>query len=152
MDGKISKPSAGMDLAVGFDIGDFVQWESQGVIQFEAKKVTAISDDYTHAFVEGSATGLPVRELHKVDPPAETGGSGGSSFPSWDFFRSQKLKTPPAKVAMNQDVYTLPGGGLVLQWPASMTTDDLEDVELWLEMMKRKLKRIVTKKEQNEAE
>ncbi|SRR6266516_2135896 len=107
----------------------------------------------SHAFVEGSATGLPVRELQKVDPPAETGGSGGSSFPSWDFFRSQKLKTPPAKVAMNQDVYTLPGGGgLVLQWPASMTTDDLEDVELWLEMMKRKLKRIVTKKEQNEAE
>jgi len=33
-----------------------------------------------------------------------------------------------------------------------MTTDDLPDVELWLEMMKRKLERIVTKKEQEEAE
>ena len=53
---------------------------------------------------------------------------------------------------MNQDIYTLPGGsGIILQWPDSMTTDDLPDVELWLEV-KGKLKRIETKKEQDEAE
>ena len=56
---------------------------------------------------------------------------------------------------MNQDVYTLSTGtgALILQWPiGEMTTDDLEDVELWLDMMKRKIKRAVQKKELEEAE
>lgn len=54
---------------------------------------------------------------------------------------------------MNQDVYTLPGGNaVVLQWPKEMTSDDIEDVELWLDMMKRKLKRIVRQKDIDEAE
>jgi len=44
-------------------IGDFVQWESGGQIQFEAKRVRALSTDGLWAFVDGSDTGLPIEEL-----------------------------------------------------------------------------------------
>lgn len=44
--------------------GDWVQWESQGVLQFSKPlRVRAVSDDGDWAFVEGSETGLPMAEL-----------------------------------------------------------------------------------------
>jgi len=50
-------------------IGDYVQWTSQGTDQFtEPPRVRAFSDDGAYAFVEGSNTGLPVRELSVVGP------------------------------------------------------------------------------------
>jgi len=45
-------------------IGDFVQWQSLGVLQFaEPKRIRATSEDGLWAFVDGSETGLPVKEL-----------------------------------------------------------------------------------------
>jgi hypothetical protein len=47
-----------------FKIGSIVNWESQGVLQFE--KPTAVkgfSEDGEYAFVEGTNTGIPVKEL-----------------------------------------------------------------------------------------
>lgn len=59
-----------------FKVGDFVQWESQGVLQFqEPRRIREISDDGAWAFVEGSNTGVPMSQLSvveqpKVNPPA----------------------------------------------------------------------------------
>jgi hypothetical protein len=45
-------------------IGDKVQWTSQGADQFaEPRKIKSISEDGEYAFVEGSDTGIPVKEL-----------------------------------------------------------------------------------------
>jgi hypothetical protein len=45
-------------------IGDKVQWTSQGADQFtEPRKIKSISEDGQYAFVEGSDTGIPVKEL-----------------------------------------------------------------------------------------
>jgi hypothetical protein len=52
-------------------VGDFVQWESQGVLQFEAKRVREITEDGEWAYVDGSNTGLPMDELSLVDPPVQ---------------------------------------------------------------------------------
>jgi hypothetical protein len=84
-----------------------------------------------------------------INPPAESE-KGVKTNPSI----GSTTKLFPPSVGMNQDIYTLSGGNaaLILQWPTSMTTDDIEDVELWLDMMKRKLKRAVQKKEGEEAE
>jgi hypothetical protein len=84
-------------------IGDCVRWESQGVIQFEAKRVTGFSDDRTFAFIEGSNAGLPIDQLSKVDAPEESGNGGtGRTF------------TPPKHVlpsaGMNTEVFTLDEG------------------------------------------
>ena len=45
-------------------VGDKVQWTSQGTDQFtEPRKIKSISEDGQYAFVEGSDTGIPVKEL-----------------------------------------------------------------------------------------
>ncbi len=52
-------------------IGDYVQWESQGQVQFsEPKRVRALSPDGQWAFVDGSDTGLPVSEVTVMDAPS----------------------------------------------------------------------------------
>lgn len=51
-------------------VGDYVQWEPKGILQFkEPKQITRISDDGTHAFVEESKTGLPLSELTLQEMP-----------------------------------------------------------------------------------
>lgn len=45
-------------------VGDWVQWEQDGVLQFESpRQITDFSDDLHWVFVEGSNTGLPLREV-----------------------------------------------------------------------------------------
>lgn len=49
------------DDKIQIQAGDYVQWESQGVLQFSVpRKVTGFSEDEEWAFVEGSNTGAPV--------------------------------------------------------------------------------------------
>ncbi len=58
------------------EIGDLVQWESNGVLRMEAPRVVrAIRDSW--AFVEGSETGIPMEEL-----VLEKKGAGGSQPPA----------------------------------------------------------------------
>ena len=60
------------DTATRIKVGDYVQWESQGVLQFpEPKRVRALSEDSSWAFVDGSQTGVPVKELELQDSPAK---------------------------------------------------------------------------------
>ena len=49
-------------------VGDLVQWESNGQTQFrDPQRVREITPDGKWAFVEASATGLPLGELTKMD-------------------------------------------------------------------------------------
>jgi hypothetical protein len=48
----------------GAKVGDFIQWESNGALQFEKpQRVRGLTDDGEWAFVEGSETGLPMSEV-----------------------------------------------------------------------------------------
>jgi hypothetical protein len=50
-------------------VGDYVQWTSDGVDQFKpARKVRQIQDQ--HAWVDGSQTGIPISEVTVAEPPA----------------------------------------------------------------------------------
>lgn len=52
-------------------VGDFVQWTSDGIDQFKVpRKVVGLFPGGTHAQVFGSNTGVPLSELTVVDPPA----------------------------------------------------------------------------------
>jgi hypothetical protein len=54
------------------DIGSYVQWEAQGVLQFkQPRRVRSISDDGEWAFVEGSSTGIPIGELTVIPTTAQ---------------------------------------------------------------------------------
>jgi hypothetical protein len=50
-------------------VGDYVQWTSDGVDQFKpAPKVRQIQD--RHVWVDGSQAGIPISEVTVVEPPA----------------------------------------------------------------------------------
>lgn len=54
----------------GARVGDLVQWESQGVLQFQTpKRVRHVSDDGQWLAVEGSTTGIPMNQV-TVEPAA----------------------------------------------------------------------------------
>src|SRR3984893_13866875 len=51
------------------EVGDYVQWTSDGVDQFKpARKVRQIQD--RHAWVDGSQTGIPISEVTVAESPA----------------------------------------------------------------------------------
>lgn len=125
----------------GVKIGDYVQWESQGVWQFqEPRRVIALEAD-GYALVEGSQTGIPVAELAQVDPP--------------------EIKTPKPNVpkpavkrepGMKQDTFTLSEGDVVLTWPAAISEASFQDLQDWLELMRRKIQRAVSSAEDTPTE
>lgn len=58
------------DGETGANIGDYIQWASDGVDQFKpARRVTWVSPDGSHVRVHGSPTGILMSEITVVDPP-----------------------------------------------------------------------------------
>lgn len=108
-------------------VGDYVQWESQGVYQFEApKRVTNVEDGYV--FVEGTFTGMPLEQVQKVDPPA---------MPP-PMLQGNQFKP---QVGAAREVSSLPEGEAMLQWPATLSAESVKDLEDWLALVVKKLKR-----------
>lgn len=46
-------------------------------------------------------------------------------------------------VGTKEDVYTLSAGDVVLQWPSNILPEEFIDVDDWLKLMRRKMKRSV---------
>ena len=122
-------------------IGDYVQWEPNGILQFrEPKQIIGISADATFAFVDGSSTGLPVGELTLQAKPASPG-AGRVVLPL------------PEKQAMRQDVFSLAEGTVTIQWPTPLSADSIQDLKDWLKIVERKITRSTTDtKEQANAD
>src|ERR1035437_949926 len=114
-------PSGVVDSMVGkeeeatIQVGDLVQWESGGVLQFtEAKRIREISDDGAWAFVDGSNTGLPVMELTVMTEPPIKDPTPSQAPPPPDLRprprtmveaqQAAGLSLPP-KSGMRQDVF-----------------------------------------------
>jgi hypothetical protein len=111
-------------------VGDFVQWESAGILQFpQPKVVTGISSDGAFAFVEGSPTGLPIYELTKEE---------GASVP---LHFSYKLPDPPSKTNVQEDVFSIAEGRVVIQWPSPLSAESIQDLKDWLKIVERKIAR-----------
>lgn len=126
------------DGAPKVKVGDFVQWESRGQLQFrEPKRVREIKDDGKgdrYVLVDGSLTGAPISEVTVEEPPVnlikprvtipirETLTSGGS--------------TP-----MRQDVFSIVEGDVVLSWPASLSLESIQEIKDWLKIAERKIAR-----------
>ena len=124
-------------------VGDYVRWESNGVVQFDSKRVAWVNDGY--AGVDGSSTGLPLAELEVVSAPPPSGMTGGS-VPT-----PQPLKSAhPALFAgiaqqkgggMRQEVFALAEGDVTIQWPERLSPESLEDFTDWLRILERKVRR-----------
>jgi hypothetical protein len=145
---KMSKESSEPNPAE-IEIGDLVQWESQGVAQFaEPKRVASKSPDGAWVFVDDSPVGLAIAEVRRVEPQTgkppmhesstSTVPSPGSTPPP----QNPNFK-PPVAPGFKEYFLTVDTGTLLLRWPESLSDEDYETVEGWLEAMKRKIKRSV---------
>jgi hypothetical protein len=136
------------DEALKVNVGDYVQWVSQGSERFrELKRVVRLSEDGQFAFVEERASGLPVAELEVGEAPAKR------SLSSLQFTRSQ-LRHPESdgSRSMRQDVFSLDNGGEVtISWPVPLTAEMVTDIKDWLKIVERKISRSVDQPEPKEA-
>jgi len=107
-------------------VGDYVQWEPKGIIQFrEPKRITGLSTDGKFAFVDGNGTGLPIEELKLQEKPA----SDSTPPPS------------PTKYIMRQDIFSLAEGTAMIQWPMPLSEESIQDIKDWLKLVERKISR-----------
>lgn len=68
----------------GAKVGDWVQWESQGVLQFTTpQRVRHVSEDGDWVAVEGSETGLPMNEVIVQTPAPEAAQEPRSRAPTF---------------------------------------------------------------------
>lgn len=111
-------------------VGDFVQCELGGVLQFlQPREVSRISEDGKFVFVHGSDTGLPIEGISVVEAPILTPPS------------SQQRSS--VQQGFKQDVYTLGSEGqVILQWPEKMSQESYDEFVDWIELQLRKIARL----------
>jgi len=120
------------------EVGDFIQWTSQGTDQLSTPQpVLSISEDGAWAFIAQTKSGLPMSELAVVDSPSNNEGSK-SKPPQNPFFQAEKDE-PHLGVA--RDRITLDEGVVELQWPGELNKDSVLDLEDWLSVVVKRMKR-----------
>ena len=120
----------------GASVGDFIQWESQGALQFETpRRVRWVSDDGSRLAVEGSDTGIPMNQATiqaaptastpppQVPPSADTG------------------KQEVAKDGQRKAVFPVSEGDVTFVFPEGMTLEGIEELEAYLAVFLKKEKR-----------
>ena len=138
------KDESSQQATKSLGIGDYVQWESQGIYRMpEAKRLTRFTDDAKYAFVEGSSTGIPVEELIAAQEPSvrpdSEAGRGTSGL--------LQQAALPEDVKLQTDTLSLADGiTLRFQWPSTITEEAYQDFLYQLEGFKRRVARSVQKK------
>jgi hypothetical protein len=111
-------------------IGDYVQWECGGMLQFqEPRMLREFSSDRKYAFVDGSQTGMLLSELTKEVPPVT---------------KSVESRATPVSMTKHMLEFVVPlsqGGRAVFQWPSSLTGEDVDDLKDSLKILERKISR-----------
>ncbi|HSY33481.1 MAG TPA: hypothetical protein VLA42_15965 [Verrucomicrobiae bacterium] len=123
-------------------VGDYVQWESNGILQFpQSKRVTEISADGKYAMVEGSYTGLPIGELSLAKTP-----QGLTIVPPPE----PRIQVSP-NIHMQEFVVPLSDSKrAVFQWPNILTKEDIDDLKDSLKVVERQIARSMNKKSEEE--
>lgn len=120
------------ELRQDVKVGDFVQWSPQGVDQFPTPlRITSLSEDGQFVQVEGSMTGLPIAEVQKTEAPTASPVVGMIQPPTF----------PPKASGVAREVSAFVEGEAVLQWPANMSADSILELEDWLQLVIKKMKR-----------
>lgn len=127
-------------------VGDYVQWTLQDADLFEEpRRVRELSPDGTFVFVDDHETGIPIEQVVRCDVPSGEKEQG-------DAERTIATKRLSPKPGMNNEVFALDAGEVVLQWPSKLSLEDFEDLEAWLQIILRKAKRASEKDSGNVKE
>jgi hypothetical protein len=119
-------------------VGDYVQWESQGVLRMsEAKKLVRFEAGF--AFVEGSPTGIPIGEVIPAEAPESK-----PFVPQNIFIPAVTVPVVKGETKMQNETFALPEGVTgQLQWPTAMSADAFADFVYQLEGLKMRVRRAV---------
>src|ERR1700691_5263247 len=79
-----------------------------------------------------TATGLPVNQLTRLDALSKEALSVSA--------RSARLLLPLLpQTTMQEDVYSLPEGRIVVQWPSALSAGSIKEVKDYLKLLERKI-------------
>jgi hypothetical protein len=121
--------------------GDAVQWTSQGISRFaEPQRVTRLSPDGKFVFVNGSATGIPIEQVEVVVRANDTA-KLAEPIATADHPAAVSSSAPALSKNDRREVFAVHSGHVTVQWPATLTADDITDIEDWLPILLRKMKR-----------
>jgi hypothetical protein len=115
-------------------IGDWVQWEHNGVLGLpEPKRVKGFTPGGEYAYVESQHGAVLTSELVRAQAPAVIPQNSPEAI-------GQRQQSPP-KSNMQEDVFSLSEGKVVLQWPTPLSAASIQDLKDWLDLMQRKISR-----------
>lgn len=121
----------------GASVGDFIQWESQGALQFETpRRVRWVSDDGSQLAVEGSDTGIPMSQAIVQDAPSTVTPPPQSPPPE----NTSPQET--VKEGQRKAVFPVSEGDVTFVFPEGMTLDGIEELEAYLAVFLKKEKRL----------
>ncbi len=114
-------------------IGDWVQWEHNGVLGFpEVTQVKGFSPDREWDYVNGQHGAAPTRELILESAPS------GKPLAQAAASVGQRHQSPP-RTNMQEDVFSLSERKVVLQWPTPLSPTSGKHLKAWLDLMQLKI-------------
>jgi len=123
----------------GASVGDLIQWESQGALQFETpRRVRWVSPDGDWLAVEGSDTGIPMNQVTVERNGAKEPPPIPPAQP-----REQAEASPAA--GQRKAVFPISEGDVTFLFPDAMTEDGIEELEAYLAVFLKKEKRKAAK-------
>lgn len=136
-----------------FSVGDYIQWEIGGQIQWRTPwmiaEIQKHSDGNKYCRVTGTGSDLgkegwiPMDQAIAADSPNIGATSSGVLFPppksseGGDSFRN----IPPPKDGMREDKASLDEGEVILHWPETLSADSVTDFEYWVKGIIKRAKR-----------
>jgi hypothetical protein len=140
----------GNEPSPAIKVGDYVQWESQGMLQFaDPRRIREISPDGQWAFVDGSDTGMAVTELELMERPEVVATPVKQAVDNRPrprtFVEAQQSSGQPLTNQADsfRDVFSSPEGAVTIQWPGSISKETFDDLSAWLDIVKRKIGRSI---------
>jgi len=135
-----------------FAVGDYIQWESNGTLQFDKpRQIRAIQehDGVEWVFVKGSETGIPMNEAifeSKGQLPANM----GIKPPILKEEKEEEDNGPPVESV--KAICPLDEGNAVLILPKNLSKESYEDLEYWFKGELRKAARKAKVSQQEEVD
>lgn len=132
-----------------FEVGDWVQWETQGCLRLPAaKQISAFFEGGKYATVEGSTNPVPVAELIPAQPAEEveklrTVQPQNIFIPAIKNVAQHTAQTEGMK--MQTDVIAIGGNSITIQiqWPTEITQEAFDDLVDYLALLQKRAKRAI---------
>lgn len=135
----------------GAQVGDLIQWESDGILQLEKQtRVRWVSDDGQWVAVEGSDAGIPMSEVLVCERAIEA----PPSIPPAAFSKAQEMARAPGvgpvsaaqmahlpPLGWTQAVFPLADGPVFVNFPEHMSADGYAELKEYLEIFLRRAER-----------